>query len=271
MEKINEFSIEPYIDGGGILGTQLILDHEAVNQVMSGTALQQGVFVARGEAETPSYNIQGSDELEASKSNAVFKESRLSGATSTSELRELPAGWEIVILDQELHREVDGWMEKNYKTERHGVGSDVYKERFVKRLNHDARQNVTKASGIEKNRRLGYTLAAAGINDVSVLVGMGMTYLGGRWLMESFKTYFDFEPHTVDLLGVVKFSFGGGLLSGGLRYSVIQAARIGGWSHETDYNLWEMIVPNLQARARVKGWNSLRKNGDKLIRIDGKQ
>ena len=265
MENESQLYIERYIDGGGILGAHLGVNEDAASTVLRDTELSCDVYLARGDRESTSYNIYGSDTLEAVKSNAVFHNEPIKGATKTSQLREIPEGWEITIFDQELHHEVDDRMRKKYKAQSNAAGSDVYNEMFVKRLNKDTALNIGKASTIDKNYTLVETAKMAGKNDLLIALGVGTSYLGGRWTLENGRSYFlgltGFEE--LDYEGLIKFAVGTGLL----RFSLREAAIIVEREKRTEYKFWETIVPNIQPRARVKAWKSLRANGDALIKF----
>lgn len=48
MERARTFLIEPYVDGGGVLGQRLEVNEKAANSIMKRTALRRDVHIVKG-------------------------------------------------------------------------------------------------------------------------------------------------------------------------------------------------------------------------------
>ncbi len=273
MER-RQLSIEPYIDQGGILGTQLEVNEKAASSVMKRTALRADVFVAKGYGWERN-NIQGSDELTVSKSKSIF-----TLFTNDKEpLSELVFSkdhvWIINVNDQLIHNNVDDRMRANFKKDKpQDSGQEMYNNMFVKKLNEEVSCKINEAFWQDKKERFIYSTGSSIVHIVFVGVGISGLYFGSRIIVEG---GFETGKGLIKDDSVLRNSLNLMKTGAGVLIFTVGAAFIGSVfkvhmeypSHSKEFGIswWEEFIPNLQIPSIVAGNISLSLNGNKLIKL----
>lgn len=268
MER-HTFSIEPYIDQGGILGAELEVNEKAASSVMRRTALRRDVLVAREYGQRFN-NVVGLSELAIVPSRPVFK---LVGETSVSNLSKTPRQWIIGISDNRLHDEVDTWLSKNFKRGDQISGSDIYRRQYFRRLRESLGEAIFEAFWNEK-----IDVFSSSVKFSSEKYFLGLSTLSGA-VVGGYLAY-DGAMSQIELLGennpmtIVYFVE---TVSGGLVFLITGLTvgnRIRSKFVESKRNVepeilksYEHFIPNLQILSLFAGNTSLTLNANKLIRL----
>ncbi len=270
MSEVREFSIDPYIDGGGIMGRYLQVNPDAASYVMDRTQLTRDVLVLREANSGIDYYAQGRVELALLGAGVSTQKDNIKGTSSASTLRRTDDKWIIGVDDKKIFDSADKWMDTNFR--KHGIegsGQEVFKNRFVLELNKEVAVNVRNASNTEKNDWLKATAVIAAIDDVLLGIGLGLGYVGINLVSHS----------AVNILqdGVD----GGRVINAGAGLVLTRIAgkagkkgvAVVGWMKKTsammgaELSPYEYFVPNPKLIARTQAKRAIDKKGIKMIEL----
>lgn len=264
MREIRTISLDPYINDGGILGTQLEVNQPAADKILSAVSLSKNVVVTRGEKEQVGYNPQGTDAISLSKSDQhkAFT-SVLDGKLSA--VQENPAHWEVVVFDQDIHTAVDKNLVKKFRSGKGVSRSAAYATEYARILSRETSVNIGKAGGKEKNRRLHGSYGLILRRDIALVVGLG-TLGGAGFLAADALTSFD----NIDSIPDLGLFFLEAISAYGLTIfgSAVMNATFSIFPEDSNLEKWEFFLSNFQLRNRLQGMVAIEMNKDKLIQIN---
>ena len=235
MER-KQFSIDPYIDQGGILGAQLEVNEKAASSVMRRTALRRDVFVLRI--------------LQDRAQNLDYSENR---------------PYVIGVDDEEIYEKVDNLMKAEYRANQDKSGRNVFGQRFASEMSREVSKKLRGAFLNEKKYILTNSLSIATPNFLLMSVGSGSA-VGAAILTFTQDTEAGaglFRSTEQAALSGVAIAISGFLLfRAGLAIDEFVPLDV-----DRLLKFREHFLPNLQVPSVLIGSVSLSLNSNKLIRL----
>src|SRR3989344_4034785 len=153
------FTIEPYVEAGGILGDRLEVDEKAADSVMRRTALRRDFSVAKG----------------------YFREA---GSSEFADLIRNPDSWVLSVHDQQIGDNVNEWMDKHFKAGNGKSGQEVFAQKFVEGLKREVADGVRSAFWDEKKEIFTYPFKNSKTSLGMLVFGSVVSFGMMRWLYE---------------------------------------------------------------------------------------
>ncbi|MBP7832467.1 MAG: hypothetical protein KA035_01715 [Candidatus Levybacteria bacterium] len=271
MRETRRFSIEPYVNQGGILGSELQINPRAVGSVMTRGAFYRDIYVSRGSEDKDGAMPQGQHELALLKFK-IPTFSSTDAKSRRSSLRRRNDGWFVDIHDQEIHQDVDQKMSKDFKATPGGTsGTEEFKGRYVSTMNDEIQKRLAQVFHNEKKQRLVVTSLHSGLLDGTLALSSAGLYFGGKMVIgEMIEGFKQPEMSTVDLIrifaGAFAFRFGAISAVGGIVDAKVAHDKI---NSKTNLELrgWESFFPNFQVRNLVQGEIALIRSGNKTVEL----
>ena len=258
------FTIEPYVEAGGILGDRLEVDEKAADSVMRRTALRRDFSVAKGYFRE-AREAEGDEVLAISTARIHNQHERSeAGSSEFADLIRNPDSWVLSVHDQQIGDNVNEWMDKHFKAGNGKSGQEVFAQKFVEGFKREVAGGVRGAFWDEKkNVFIGSTLSSLGFvapigglcwllyessRYITSLINGGILSPNGQLLLISLR------GGAANLLGI--------LVGGLARYSYDQLK-----NDVIFQNPLELLVPNPQIPSIALGSASLLLNSGKLIKL----
>lgn len=155
-EPAKNFSIESYIESGGILGNEITVNQKAAESIMKRTALRRNFNVSKGYYRDE-YEAEGSEELAIStvKAQNLNHEEKISASGFSTLTKDL-GNWKLLVHDQQIADDIDSWMQKNFKSEGNNNGHQVFRESYIKKFKNELTNEIMNAFWSEKKEIFSY-------------------------------------------------------------------------------------------------------------------
>lgn len=264
-EGPRNFSIEPYVEGGGIMGNEIEVDQKAASSIMRRTALRRDVLVSKGYFREVR-EFEGDEEIAIS--TARVRNARQDVEVSRSGYSTLVKNqnvWQIQIHDQQVGDSVNEWMEKHYNREKQGLPQEVFSERFTQELRGEVVSSIRSAFLNEK-RNIAITSSLEVLTRVSFWSGVSwIIYKGSEAFLYALSPEKSID-NSIDLW--TSFSVGaGGLILGGY-ISALCENLAKNYGDKEIIHAKEKFLPNFTIPSTIAGSISLILSSGKLIRLN---
>lgn len=271
MRETRRFSIEPYVNQGGILGSEIQINPRAVGSVMTRGAFYRDIYVSRGSGDKDGAMPQGQHELALLKFK-IPTFSSTEAKSRRSSLRSRNDGWFVDIHDQEIHQDVDQKMSKDFKATPGGTsGTEEFKSRYVSTMNDEIQKRLAQVFHKEKKQRLVATSVTSGLLDGAIAVSSAGLYFGGKMALG--EVIEGLRSPEMNMTDTLRFLTGMGAFRLGTSLGIASALAARDM-HNTINNhtnlemqKWEMLIPNFQARNIVRGEIALMRSGNKTVEL----
>lgn len=267
-EGPKNFSIEPYVDGGGLMGNQIEVDQKAASSIMRRTALRRDVLVSKGYFREVR-EFEGDEEIAISTARVHNARQEVGISRSGySTLVKNPEVWQIQIHDQQIADRVDQWMAEHYSANGDKSGEVLNKEKFVKEFKDEIDRRIWSAFLREKGEVFTSSVFRSGRYIIA-----GGFFLGSIYGLTRFEVEYNRYSHPEVLSNSETIYVYALVLSVGVSVGAL------GYIYEKDKDLaedgllkkWEYRLPNPQIPSIIVGSTLLVLNSRKLIRLKQKE
>lgn len=265
MERRN-FTIEAYVEAGGIMGDEIEVDVQAADSIMKRTALRRDFTVTKGYFRE-AREAEG-DEVLAIATTRIHNQREVHevGNSGISTLIKQGGVWVQFVHDQQLWEKVDEWGRKHYRSNKGMTQLEVEKEEFVKRMRLEVAGGLQSAFWDEKKEVFIYPLKNS--KKSIVMVGF-LTYATVEVVRLAYEAVTANSEDHSDLLLTIRFlaGFAAVGISGVLARNGIIELLTNPREDTGIVGIFERDFPSPQIPSIILGNASLLLNSGKLIRL----